>query len=286
MIDLRRCEHGYDPPLCSQCRIKDLESKLNECNGDCKVLFDKLEQATADLTQTRAKLEKVMAHPSVSLSTYDALEAEKNALSLRLDSAAELEANLRGTIDELLNKRDVVVTELNWKLNDALSRLDRCLKVMRAVRSDLLDRTRVDDGVHVVELSNTPWRWLCNEIASLSSGTAPGPDVDGPAEAAHSSVVETNLSDTRSVVSDETASGDTQRTVERCSERVVEKRPAIYGTPAPPGGVVTFGDPIEIGSSPIAEDAIATGVERHAHIPTLGPEGKFCATCHERLGES
>lgn len=60
-----------------------------------------------------------------------------------------------------------------WQLahneaNCLASKLDRCLKVMRAVKEDLLDRARVDGDEHVVDLSNRCWRWLCAEVDGTS----------------------------------------------------------------------------------------------------------------------
>jgi hypothetical protein len=163
-----------------------------------------------ELREAQRALEAACADRDALRVTRDALTRERNELSSRLSTlelrerngmaqVAELEQELADAQEQAKYNGDAArscaerlhamtmraeAAEADWQA--ALLRLGRCLKVMRAVRGDLLDRASLDDGVHVVNLSNTPWRWLCNEIASLSSGTAPDPDVDGSAKAAPS----------------------------------------------------------------------------------------------------
>jgi hypothetical protein len=91
--------------------------------------------------------------------------------SLTDHTTAKCINTLVAKLDELVrigNERELeyakTVEHDNALLTDLSSRLDRCMKVMRAVKQDLLDRARVDGEEHVVDLSNRCWQWLCNEI--------------------------------------------------------------------------------------------------------------------------
>lgn len=67
-------------------KLNTAQSDLAESEGHCKALFDNLEQATA-------KLSKVMATPSVSLSTYEALESRLGEITRKYNELICLVGN-------------------------------------------------------------------------------------------------------------------------------------------------------------------------------------------------
>jgi len=77
--------------------------------------FGLITTLAAELKQCRTKLDKVMAHPSVSLSTYEAVERERDAALARVSRLRDIDplaSDMLDAMDRLAKQRDEAHEEL------------------------------------------------------------------------------------------------------------------------------------------------------------------------------